>query len=95
MVGTELKKYQLILTGRFPITHELCYQVSCDGEILISECTYADGYRHVAQLMVGEDIFQEIEDKTASQEMSCPDVQQGNYMLNFDKIYPEDGVDSL
>jgi len=95
MVDTEMKKYQLILNGRFPKIHELCYQISCDGEILISECTYADGYRHVAQLMVGKDIFQEIEDKTASREMSCLEMQQGNYMLNFDKIYREDDVDNL
>jgi hypothetical protein len=77
-----MKKYQLILTGRFPETHELCYQISCDGAILISDCTYADGYRHVAQLMGDKDTFQEIEDTEGSREMSYLEMQQGNHMLS-------------
>ena len=90
-----MKKYQLILTGRFPKTHELCYQILCDDEMLISECTYAVGYSHVAQLMGSKDIFQEVEDEEASREMSYSEMQQGNYMLNFNKLFPEKGADSL
>lgn len=90
-----MKKYQLILTGRFPETHDLRYQIICEGKILISECTYSDGYWQVAQLMGNEDTFQEIEDTEGSREMSYLEMQQGNHMLNSGKLYLEDGVDSM
>lgn len=77
-----MKNYKLILLARHPETGELDYQVTCNDEIIIANCTYQVGYSAVAKLIKKGDSFQEIEGEWKSAKVGKHEVNTGNFIMN-------------
>ena len=77
-----MSKYLLIENGRFP-NGDIQHEVTCDGQILVAACTYAEGYRFLSEVMGAEDTYQEVSDQgNHSRELSYADILQGYSLLS-------------
>ena len=77
----------MILIGRHPQNHEVRHHLICDGKIILSDCSYHDGYQRAASLMKLGDTLQEIQGKESSRKLTYSVAVEGHLMLNWDTIH--------
>ncbi|MCA9917317.1 MAG: hypothetical protein KC445_05160 [Anaerolineales bacterium] len=77
-----MKHYQLVFVQRHPETHILQYQLLCDDQMILSSCSYQEGYAEAYRQMTVKDTLQEIEGKRVSKIMTYVEMLEGHLMMN-------------
>ena len=73
--------YELVQGERNLETGAINYKIRKNGQVLIEQCDYVEGYNHLHQFMKAGDTFQEIRTGGDSSVLTYRDLIAGNIMM--------------